>query len=75
MGTPVSVVVIVYPWLKPWVRYESSATADLTVDGYQIMFSPWLKPWVRYESSAAVDWEMDDGSYWFYLPSIVLPFL
>jgi hypothetical protein len=36
---PVTVVVIVYPWLKPRVRYESSATADLTVDGYQSMFS------------------------------------
>jgi hypothetical protein len=47
-GDSPSVVVIVYPWLKPWVKNESSATADL---------------------------EVDDGSYWFYLPSIVLPFL
>jgi hypothetical protein len=38
-GDSPSVVVIVYPWLKPRVRYESSATADLTVDGYQSMFS------------------------------------
>jgi hypothetical protein len=39
--------------------YESSAAADLTVDGYQIMFSPWLKPWVRYESSATADLTVD----------------
>jgi hypothetical protein len=47
-GDSPSVVVIVYPWLKPWVKNESSATADL---------------------------EVNDGNYWFYLPSIVLPIL
>ena len=38
-GDSPSVVVIVYPWLKPWVKNESSATADSTIDGYQSMFS------------------------------------
>jgi hypothetical protein len=38
-GDSPSVVVIVYPWLKPWVKNDSSATADLTIDGYQSMFS------------------------------------